>query len=159
MSYHSFKSAVCGVDTNRRERIGSPDAYDVTEGEAPCALLCGDFLNTSDTNPIPYRIGPGTYVPLMFDPTGGEAWCAALCGILLSRCRRTMVHRTGTVCSRQSPQSAGTAIGPMGCGDLTSVPSILLPCSFDVGRNIPSGCPSLADGSTVRDLSVDGGDF
>ena len=27
-----------------------------------------------------YRIGPGTYVPLMFDPTGGGAWCAALCG-------------------------------------------------------------------------------
>lgn len=30
---------------------------------------------------------------------------------------------------------------------------------FDVGRNIPSGCPSLADGSTVRNLSVDGGDL
>lgn len=56
-------------------------------------------------------------------------------------------------------ESPCTAIGPMGCGDLTSVPSILLPCSFDVGRNIPMGRPSLADGSTVRDLSVDGGDF
>lgn len=56
-------------------------------------------------------------------------------------------------------ESPCTAIGPMGCGDLTSVPSILLPCSFDVGRNIPSGCPSLVDGSTVRSLSVDGGDF
>ena len=29
-----------------------------------------------------YRIGPGTYVPLMFDPTGGGAWCAALCGAI-----------------------------------------------------------------------------
>lgn len=56
-------------------------------------------------------------------------------------------------------ESPCTAIGPMGCGDLTSVPSILLPCSFDAGRNILSECPSLADGSTVRDLSVDGGDF
>ena len=55
-----------------------------------CAALCGihSCKRTSEialyrrgTSYEPYRIGPGTYVPLMFDPTGGGAWCAALCGI------------------------------------------------------------------------------
>ena len=38
-------------------------------------------INTEIPSGGMYRIGPGTYVPLMFDPTGGGAWCAALCGI------------------------------------------------------------------------------
>lgn len=42
-------------------------------------------LNTDTAYSNPYRIGPGTYVPLMFDPTGGGAWCAALCGTHMNR--------------------------------------------------------------------------
>jgi len=48
-----------------------------------CVTRSGLVINTDTRAYQSYRIGPGTYVPLMYDPTGGGAWCAALCDTLL----------------------------------------------------------------------------
>lgn len=65
-------------------------------------------INTDTRSYLSYRIGPGTYVPLMFDPTGGGAWCAALCD----------THAEG------DPTSERAVSDPIGREGVVALPSV-----------------------------------
>ena len=74
---------------NDRGEASTPGCHAIRRTAAPRhghfydSLTSDAVINTHISGGDPYRIGPGTYVPLMFDPTGGGAWCAALCSTLL----------------------------------------------------------------------------